>query len=291
VFPEDRGNEPRQITQRSARWCQPERGLGCDDRGNMKKSLYFTIIAVLVMFVNVAYSEDKLIFSAYSDAPPNFWVKDGKLIGVGPELVETIFVELGVPVESKIYPWKRLLMLAEQGDVDIVAGLYFTQERAEYLEYIKPHYMSTEVVVIVAKGKAFPFKKWDDLIGLKGGSLVGDSFGGEFDKFKTEKLNFEEVGTLIQGFEMLTKGRIDYMPMSRAKAEIQARKIGFRGDVEILPVPIKSEKLYMGISKKSPFLKYLPQINQRLKQLTEQGVYEKLDLKYLKIISSELEEP
>ena len=257
----------------------------------MKKSFYFTIVAVLFMFVNVVYSGDKLIFSAYPTGPPNFWVKDGKLIGVGPEVVETIFTELGVSVESRVYPWKRVLMLAERGDIDVIAGLYFTQERTDYLEYFEPHYTVNEQVIIVAKGKVFPFNKWDDLIGLKGGSLVGDSFGEEFDKFITEKLNIEGVGTLIQGFKMLVKGRIDYMPVSRDLAEIQARKVGVRNDIEILPMPINSEKMYMGISKKSPFLKYLPKVNQRLKQLNEQGVIEKLTLKYLKIVSSEHEEP
>jgi polar amino acid transport system substrate-binding protein len=189
---------------------------------NMKKSFYFTIAAVLFTFVNVAYSGDKLIFSAYPTAPPNFWVKDGKLIGVGPEVVETIFTELGISVESRVYPWKRALMLAERGEIDVIAGLYFTSERAEFLEYCKPHYAVSEVVVIVAKGKVFSFNKWDDLVGLKGGSLVGDSFGEEFDKFLTEKLNIEKVGSLIQSFKMLMKGRIDYMPMSRNKAEVHA---------------------------------------------------------------------
>ena len=255
----------------------------------MKGSFCFAIAVVIVISANVAYSGDKLIFSAYSSAAPHFWVKDGNLIGVGPEVVETVFTELGVSVESRVYPWTRILMLAERGDIDVIAGLYFTSERAEFLEYCKPHYAVSEVVVIVAKGKVFSFNKWDDLVGLKGGALVGDSFGEEFDKFLTEKLNIEKVGSLIQGFKMLVKGRIDYIPMSRRVAEVQSRQFGFRNDIEILSTPIKTENIYMGISKKSPYLKYLPKVNQRLKQFTEQGVIDKLRLKYLKIASSETE--
>jgi hypothetical protein len=100
----------------------------CDDGGNMRKSFCFVLVAVIVISANVAYSGDKLIFSAYSSAAPHFWVKDGNLIGVGPEVVETVFTELGVSVESRVYPWKRILMLAERGDIDVVAGLYFTPE-------------------------------------------------------------------------------------------------------------------------------------------------------------------
>ena len=251
------------------------------------KRVCFGLFAVLITFVNTAYSGDKLIFSSYSQGAPITWAKDGKLFGVGPEIVETIFTELGVSVESKVYPWKRVLMSAKRGDIDVIAGVYFTQERANYLEYCKPHYTTSDLVVIVAKGKVFPFNKWDDLIGMTGGILVGDSLGAEFDKFVAEKLNIVRVSNLIQGFKMLAKGRIDYMPMSRTMAEIQAKKFGFRNDIEILSMPINTEKLYIGISKKSPFRKYLPKVNQRLNQLKEQGVIEKLTQKYIKIASSE----
>jgi polar amino acid transport system substrate-binding protein len=254
--------------------------------GNMKKRFYFTIAAVLLTFVNIAYSEETLMFSSHPQGAPTAWAKDGKLIGVGPELVKIIFAELGISVESKVYPWKRALDYAKRGDIDVIAGAFLTPERAEYLEFCKPNYTTVDQVIIVAKGKMFQFGKWEDLIGLKGVAIVGDSFGKEFDEFMAEKLDVVRVSNLFQGFKMLEKGRINFMPGSRSFAEIQARKFGFRNKIEVLPMPINTEKLYIAISMKSPFRKYLSEVNKKLKQLKEDGIVEQLTQKYIKMASS-----
>lgn len=96
----------------------------------------------------------------------------------------------------------------------MIAGAFLTPERAEYLEFCKPNYTTVDQVIIVAKGKMFQFGKWEDLIGLKGVAIVGDSFGKEFDEFMAEKLDVVRGSNLFQGFKMLEKGRINFMPGS-----------------------------------------------------------------------------
>lgn len=60
-------------------------------------------------------------------------------------------------------------------------------ERATYLDYVQPAFIFDAVVVFVAKRKEFPFKGHDDLIGKKGVTNQGESYGTEFDAFIKEQ--------------------------------------------------------------------------------------------------------
>jgi len=57
---------------------------------------------------------------------------------------------------------------AREGKVDIIFGVYFNDERASYLDYVRPAFMIDPVVVMVAKGKGFPFRGRQDLVGKEG---------------------------------------------------------------------------------------------------------------------------
>jgi len=215
------------------------------------------------------------------------WKSDGKIIGVGPELVRIIFGELGIPVKSRVQPWERTLESAKTGELDVIANIYFTRQRTKFLEYCSPHYSEAKTVVITKKGRKIPFTKWEDLIGLKGGTTVGDSWGEAFDRFMAEKLDVDRVNTSSQNLDKLQAGRIDYVIASGHSAVITAEKFGHSGKITIQPVPINSEKEYIAISKKSPYLKYLPNVNRKLAELIKSGTVEKLVQKYARKASSE----
>ncbi len=97
------------------------------------------------------------------------------------------------------------------------------------------HYLNIDVCVIVQKGKAFKFEKWNDLIGKKGIGIRGDSQGNDFDNFDKKKLKIYRVTHIEQVYAMLVdKNRMDYFIYVRDAALIEAAKLGYIDKIEIL---------------------------------------------------------
>ena len=205
----------------------------------MKILLLFVIIT---FFSSPAYSGDVLIASGHPDWPPFAWKEGDKIIGIGAELTEIIFKDLGIKVNSKAKGnWIRALREAELGRVDVIIGCYITDQRKTYLDYPSIPFMDDENVVWVWKGKTFPFEKWEDLIGKQGVAALGESYGQAFDTFIEEKLNVMRVPHNKKVFQLLEHGRVDYYPFSLYAGKIQVKKYGYEGRVEHLPMPFSKE--------------------------------------------------
>ena len=72
----------------------------------------------------------------------------------------------------------------------MIAAVYDNPERRTYMDY-SISFMKDPVSVFVLKGKAFPFRRWEDLIGKRGCTPLGESFGKDFDRFIEQKLTME----------------------------------------------------------------------------------------------------
>ena len=129
------------------------------------------------------------------------------------------------------------------------------------------------------------FEKWEDLIGLKGGTPIGNSYGEAFDKFEKEKLTIERVPKLVQAFEKLDVGRNRYVVYGLYPGLADAEVTGFKDKIDYLPNSIISEGLYFTISKKSPCncQKIKDHLTKKVKAFSEQKLPEQLMDKYLKI--------
>lgn len=237
----------------------------------------------LLLYCSCGFASERevLIYSAHPEFAPMSWIESGKLIGLGPELVETIFAEIGVPVESKFFPWRRVFENAREGRIDVIASLYFTKERDQFLIYSDTHYAESRTVLITLKGDEFSFTEWEDLIGRKGGAILGDSWGEEFDLYIKTQLDVDNVYTYKQNFLKLLSGRIEYIIATENNARILSTKLELLEQVSILPVAINTEREYVAFSQHSPFLEYLPMFNAKLRQMVESGEVDKLKEKFI----------
>jgi polar amino acid transport system substrate-binding protein len=246
----------------------------------MKKSLLLLLAVVFLMSAGIIQAAETLTASGHPQYPPIMWKEKNTIVGVGPELVTLLFKDLNVRVKSPYKGgWDKVQEEAKQGKVDVLVGLYPTEERKKYFEYSSP-YAKDPVVIFVAKGKAFPYAKWDDLVGKKGTTTVGDSFGEAFDKFIAEKLTVTRSAKVEENFSKLIDGRADYFIFAMYSGLFESRRLGISDKVEYLPVNASVENFCIGISRKSPFVKYLPEINKKLNDLIANGTVDRLIEKY-----------
>ncbi len=236
------------------------------------------IIIIVIVLLGLSYLmrpkivPREFIASGHPAWAPIMYQDDNLIVGAGPEIVAKIFNELGIKI-SFLYegPWDFVQEKARSGEVDVLVAAYKTTERETYMDYSVP-YTIDPVSLFVKKGKAFTFAKWDDLIGKKGLVTTGDSYGQEFDQFIKDKLRVTTVATPDEAFSRLLKGEADYFVYALYSGEnaLAANK-NLKEQIEILPSYVSSENFYMTISKKSPLVKYLPQINQLLEKYKADG--------------------
>ncbi|MFA5023985.1 MAG: transporter substrate-binding domain-containing protein [Patescibacteria group bacterium] len=252
-----------------------------------KKTKLIVIIAVLAVIILAAawyfiiYSQKKvLVASGHSDWPPIMYQQNDQIVGAGPEIALKIFEELGIKAVSKYEgPWDIVQEKAQGGTVDVLVAAYKTAYRETYMDYSIP-YTVDPVVLVVKKGKAFPYEKWEDLVSKKGIVTSGDSYGQEFDNFIATKLNVVKVGTPQEAFAALDKGEVDYFVYALYSVQGYIYKNKLADQVEILPKYVSTENFYLTISKKSPFNKYLPQINSLLEKYKADGTIDRIIEKY-----------
>ena len=99
--------------------------------------------------------------------------------------------------------WEDAQAAARDGKADMIFGIYYNDERATYLDYVQPAFMFDPVAVFVAKGKEFPFAGQDDLIGKRGVTNQGESYGNEFDTFMKDKLDVARADGINGAFKDL----------------------------------------------------------------------------------------
>ncbi len=238
----------------------------------MKFIYYFMIYFCLIS--GVSFAQEPLTVVSALPAKPYAWIEGNNMVGVGMDILHAFFDELKIELEPRLYPWARSLLYAKSGKIDALLTIFYTEERTKFMEFPE-HYLDIDVCVIVPKGKTFKFEKWDDLIGKRGVGIRGDSQGNDFDIFDKQKLKMNRVTYIEQAFKMLESDRKDYFIYVKETALIEAAKVGYIDKIEILPVPVTSQKLYITFSKKSKYAKYVPALSEKIKLWKSNGKIEK----------------
>jgi polar amino acid transport system substrate-binding protein len=209
----------------------------------------------------------QIVASGNPQYPPYLWPdpSDGdRLVGAAAEMARWLSHEIGLPIQVRhIGPWGRVQQEAQAGAVDMIVGAFFTLPRTEYMDYFHPAFRETRSVVFVPERSTLALRRWDDLVPLRGVTVIRNSFGEAFDRFARERLKFSEVASLEQAIELLARGRADYLVYEDKPAQAFLARLGATG-VKELPTAVATESLYVTLSHRSPC--NTPEIRGRLQR-------------------------
>jgi polar amino acid transport system substrate-binding protein len=196
----------------------------------------------------------EMVASGNPQYPPYLWrdpADDTRLVGAAAELTQWLAREIGVPIQIRhIGPWGRVQAEARAGNVDLVAGAFFTLPRTEYLDYFYPAFRETRSAVWIGNETKLPYKRWSDLVPKRGVTVINNSFGEEFDRFARERLNIAQVASLEQAIQMVQRGRADYLIYEDSPAAAYMARLGVT-NLKPLSPPVASENLYVALSHRS----------------------------------------
>lgn len=220
-------------------------------------------------------------YSTNPGYPPYDWaISDKAFDGASIELLELICPP-GVSFKAQVYPWKRALALAADGQIDMLLSLRKTPEREAFLTFLPSRAFANPIAVFVREDRRFTFDSWASLQGRKGGYSAGDTFGAGFDEYWRRNLSMEEAPSMENNFRKLALGRIDYFVTGYYAGMAYLRSHPDLGAIGALQPMISVQPIYFAFSKKSAHLGLLAEMNRRLEALDRKGVPDALLKKHL----------
>ena len=246
----------------------------------MKRFLGLTVFAALTLTGNATFAADtctKIVATGHPQYPAIAYKDGDNIAGAAPTLVAAIAKSLNIPLESKYMgSWEEAQAAARDGKADMIFGIYYNDERAKYLDYVKPAFMFDDVAVFVVKGKEFPFKGPDDLVGKKGVTNQGESYGNDFDAFMKDKLDVARTAGIDAAFKDLIAGKADYLIAGYYPGLAEAAKAGLKDQIVPLDQAVVTAEMFVAFSKKSPCKSLAPQFGEGITQLTTDGSFHKM---------------
>lgn len=231
---------------------------------------------------------EKKIRMGWEDWNPYQYVnKKGTLTGLDIELVQAIVENMGCQIDFKEMPWKRHLLAIEKGRMDLAAGASITPERQKYANFSNP-YRTESTVLYVHKGESgkYKLKTLQDIVTQKFslGVTRGYYYGEEYTKWvknKEFKNQIQEVHNDSFNYYKLQKKRIDGFLADPIAATAGLKGEDLLGMVEIHPMKVYSDNIYVMMSKKSVSKQFIKDFNKSLAQIKANGTHDRILKKYL----------
>ena len=194
-------------------------------------------------------------------APPYRIIEGGEPTGLYVDIFQEIADRLGWKVHYREAPFRRVLRMVQQGEVDVMLGPLETPERRLFF------YLNAENRI----------ERYADLYGRAIGILEGASYFSRFDD--DDKLLKEPAPRYENLMLMMQKGRVDVVIAPELVGLFTVEKLGL--DVKVSPFFVPGERSYIAVAKNSPVLKYADDIRAALKLIELEGIHEDLVLKYM----------
>lgn len=209
-------------------------------------------------------------------APPYRIIDNGKRTGLYVDIFQEIAARLGWEVRYREAPFRRVLRLAEEGQVDIVLGPLRTEARERFLEFVAPAF-PPERRLFFYQTDTHRIESYSDLYGRVIGVLDGASYFSRFDD--DDKLMKEPAPRYENLMLMMDRGRVDVVIAPELVGKYSIDQLGVTASVSPFFVP--GERSFIAVSKKSKALAYADDIRAAFKLIKMEGIYENLVLKYL----------
>lgn len=213
--------------------------------------------------------------------PYEFVDHDGKPTGFNVELTRAIAEVMGFKVEISLGPWDGMRRALEQGDVDILQGMAFSQERTSEVDFSTPHALLFQSIWIRRDDRRI--KSIEDVRG-KEVIVMKNSIMHDFMKGHDPKAKLILTDTLAEALRLLNQGRGDCALVSRLTGKYLEKEMGLK---RIVPVPEPIMTQAYGYAVKKGNADVLARFNEGLAILKRSGQFQEIHNKWLGVMESQ----
>ncbi|MDJ0623102.1 MAG: transporter substrate-binding domain-containing protein [Desulfocapsaceae bacterium] len=227
----------------------------------------------------VQAKSDVLKIGISNGYPPYYYYTDRGLEGVCVEIVENISEAMGLRLEYVEFPWKRLLLSAQKGEVDAIMPLFKTAERQKYLKFENLILAYEEVNFFVNKNSPLiEVNSHEALFQHLIGVVSGYSYGKLFDSRHDLKTVVTQNDNHL--LKMFANNRFPVGIGNRFVIAHNATLLGVMDNVVFLNPPLSKEPLYMGFTRNGEKAHLTGRFSRNLEQFKKSERYQKIVVKY-----------
>ncbi len=180
------------------------------------------IVLALLFASSIIYSSEKVVSVATLEdyAPFGFVVGNGKVEvtlppgnnlvryrGYSWDVLRESFHAMGYTIKLSVSPWARAMHNVKTGRADILFPTGKNKERLKIFDYSHEFVNEANFLIYVRAENPIKWTGLESLRGLVIGVKRGFNYGDRWTS--VDYVTKYDVGTILQGFNMLEKGRID----------------------------------------------------------------------------------
>ena len=211
---------------------------------------------------------------------PVFYYEQEQAVGVMVDIFREVGKQASIDFQFHyLQPWSWSLHQLETGQLDILAGVFYTDERSEKYAY-SDAVLTEHIHIFTRKSRQLSITSLADLSDFHGLRPLGGSYGQTFDAYAQQYLKLKGVSPKSTMLKMLLHDRADYLVLLERDGMEEVIKPEFAEKVKMHENPQIPIDVFIAFSKNSPCLSYLASINQHLEKMSRNGTLAGFEAKY-----------
>ena len=245
------------------------------------RAVIYLICIVLMISIAPAAAQKTIIVGGEIDYPPYcFLDENGRPTGFQVDLTRSIARVMGMEIEIKLSSWGEARKGLENGTIDIICGMFYSDERAEVYDFSPPYAIVSSV--IFARKDAPSVQTIDDLRDKEIIVMRGEVMHDLVVKQKiTQKLILAETPDDV--LRRLEAGDGDYALGAQMPGLYWIDKLGL-SNITTMGKPIEPFKDCFSVRKGNTLL--LSRFTEGLMILQQTGEYQKLYHKWFGVLQT-----
>ncbi|GAB7022309.1 substrate-binding periplasmic protein [Salidesulfovibrio brasiliensis] len=238
---------------------------------------FLLAMVMLALMPTLAFCEETQVYSVATEYWPPFRVgtRSGDIVGLDVDILDEAAKRMNVQFRWHQRPWGRCLYELEQGIADIMTGVAWTEERAQYALYTDTPYYTCSPRFYALKENTGIVKSYDDLKGLTIGFTRDSAYFPRFDKdtslMKRAGNNEEHL------IRMVENGRWNIFVGTDCQVERDLALYGLQDTIsEVDFKPEHHTDLFLAVSMRSPLAKRMDELNATLREMLDDGTIRKM---------------
>ncbi|NMC78601.1 MAG: transporter substrate-binding domain-containing protein, partial [Chloroflexi bacterium] len=215
-------------------------------------------------------SKPTYIVGGDSDYPPYEYLENGQPQGFNVELIQAVGEVMGFDVTIRLGPWSEVRQQLENGEIDIISGMYYSPERDQRVDFSTPHTLVSSGL-FVRSGS--PIHSLED---IRGKAVIVQRGDFMHDYLLSEKLtdNIIAVDDPTQALNLLSSGKYDCALLSsKVQGIFLMSSLGLT-NLNALETRLPQEEYAFAVTEGNSQLLY--QLNEGLSILKNNGRYKQI---------------
>ena len=236
------------------------------------------VIGVMVSGAQSGRAADTPLLIVTNLYEPFVFPPDADLKGMDYEVTEAVFQQLNIPIEIKIYPWKRCLVMMQAQAADGILDAGINEERKTYLFFPEEPLSKSSLVMFYHKDHPITVNTPEDLKQYRIGTQLGYLYPQNIADMLIRR---EDVNTIEQNFQKLEANRIDLMLEDRVVGLYKLAAFKGRDQLAVaeLPMPLLNT-YYLGFAKKAGYDELAVKFSRALVEFKQTPAYHDILVKY-----------